>query len=113
MWQDMAQQDAWHARSQSAFGLHEIAAGQGAGFRIDDARHLHPVHHRNDQGDDPQARAEQCSQQDGEQLGRKRHHQVGEAHQRRTKPPPKNPATMPMNDPIITEAPFADDADDQ
>ena len=46
---------------ERALGRDEVALGQRRGLGIDDARDLHPVHQGDDQGDDPEARAEKIA----------------------------------------------------
>ena len=74
------------AGADRALGVDELALGERAGLGVDDARGLHPVHQRDHHGDDPQAGLEHGGEADRQQQRRKRHHQVGEAHQRGADP---------------------------
>jgi hypothetical protein len=76
-------------RAYGALGVDEFALGQRTRLGEDDARRLYPVHQRDDQRHDPQARLEDGGEADGQQQRWKGHHQIGEAHQRAADPAAK------------------------
>ncbi|KAG7666537.1 hypothetical protein KSW81_003256 [Nannochloris sp. 'desiccata'] len=84
--QDVAKQDAAGASAHCTLRHHEVALGDGASFGVGHAGDLHPVHHGDYHRHDPKARAENRRQNDGQQQGRKSHHQVGETHQQGVDP---------------------------
>ncbi len=78
--QDVAREDAQRAGAERARGLDEVLLHQRAGLGVDHPGDLDPVHHRDHQRHDPQGRAEDGGERDRQQQRRKRHHQVGKAH---------------------------------
>ena len=78
----MPEQDAPRPRAQRPFRRDEVAGREGGSLGIDHPRRLHPVHQRDDHGDDPERGLEDRGQADRQQQRGEGHHQVGEAHQR-------------------------------
>ena len=80
---------------------------------VDDAGGLDPVHQRDHQRDDPEARLQDGGEADGEQQRGKRHHQIGEAHQRAADPAAEIASRDSDQGSDQQSCAIRDDADDQ
>ncbi len=78
----MSDEDADAPGADRALRGDELPLGERARLRIDDARDLYPVHQRDHQRHDPEARVEKRREHDRKEQGGERHHQIGKAHQR-------------------------------
>ncbi|CAH5767240.1 hypothetical protein AI2943V1_5429 (plasmid) [Klebsiella oxytoca] len=83
---------------QGAFHGDKVAGAKRASFGVDNPGDLHPVHHGDHQGDDPDTWLENRRQGNRQQQCGKRHHQIGKAHQQPSDTPLQITCAKPYQD---------------